>query len=129
MKENLKYRSLKELGSPENRHEHILKDEIIELTGLNTKEKYPKRLRRVAVYDEKNNQTIELITNQLSWTAKTISELYKSRWQIEIFFREIKQHLKIKSFIGTSENAVMIQIWSAMITILMLKFLNSIAKY
>jgi len=129
MKENLKYRSLKELGSPENLHEHILKDVIIKLTGLNTKEKYPKRLRRVAVYDEKNNQTIELITNQLSWTAKTISELYKSRWQIEIFFREIKQHLKIKSFIGTSEDAVTIQIWSAMITILMLKFLNSIAKY
>ena len=129
MKENLKYRSLKELDVPGNRHEHILKDEIIELTGHRTKEKYPKRLRRVAVYDEKNNQTIELITNQLSWTANTISELYRSRWQIEIFFKEIKQHLKIKSFIGTSENAVMIQIWSAMITILMLKFLKSIANY
>lgn len=129
MKENLKYRPLKELDVPENRHEHILKDEIIELTGHRTKEKYPKRLRRVAVYDEKNNQTIELITNQLSWTANTISELYRSRWQIEIFFKEIKQHLKIKSFIGTSENAVMIQIWSAMITILMLKFLKSIANY
>jgi len=128
-KVNIKYTTLKELDLPDNRHEHVLKDEIVELTGVNTHKKYPKRLRRVAIYDEKNNQTIELITNQLSWTANTISELYKSRWQIEIFFKEIKQLLKIKSFIGTSENAVMIQVWTAMITILMLKFLKAIAKY
>ena len=128
-KENLKYRSLRELELPDDRHGHILKDELIELTGANTREKYPKRLRRVAVYDEANHQTIELITNQLSWTANTISELYRSRWQIEIFFKELKGHLKIKSFIGTSENAVMIQIWSALLTILMLKFLKAMAKY
>ena len=65
----------------------------------------------------------------MSWTANTISELYKSRWQIEIFFREIKQLLHIKSFIGTTENAVMIQIWTAMITILILKVLKEIAKF
>jgi len=129
LKENIQYKTLKELELPDGRHEHILKDEIVELRGTNTRKKYPKRLRRVAIYDEKNDQTIELITNQLSWTANTISELYKSRWQIEIFFKEIKQLLKIKSFIGTSENAVMIQIWTAMITILMLKFLKAIAKY
>jgi len=128
-KENIKYRSLRELELPDNRHGHILKDELIELTGANTREKYPKRLRRIAVYDEANHQTIELITNQLSWTANTISELYRSRWQIEIFFKELKGHLKIKSFIGTSENAVMIQIWSALLTILMLKFLKAMAKY
>ena len=128
-KVNIKYTTLKELDLPDNRHEYILKDEIVELKGVNTRKKYPKRLRRVAIYDEENNQTIELITNQLSWTANTISELYKSKWQIEIFFKEIKQLLKIKSFIGTSENAVMIQIWTAMITILMLKFLKAIAKY
>jgi len=128
-KENIKYRSLRELELPDDRHGHILKDELIELTGANTREKYPKRLRRIAVYDEANHQTIELITNQLSWTANTISELYRSRWQIEIFFKELKGHLKIKSFIGTSENAVMIQIWSALLTILMLKFLKAMAKY
>lgn len=128
-KENLQFTSIKENSLPENRHEHILKDEIIELTGYQSIKKYPKRLRRVAVWDEENQQTIELITNQMSWTANTISELYKSRWQIEIFFREIKQLLHIKSFIGTSENAVMIQIWTAMITILMLKFLKELAKY
>jgi len=59
----------------------------------------------------------------------TISELYKSRWQVEIFFREIKQLLQIKSFIGISQNAVMIQIWTALITILMLKALKAMAKF
>ncbi|MFT7161899.1 MAG: IS4 transposase, partial [Bacteroidia bacterium] len=65
----------------------------------------------------------------MSWTANTISELYKSRWQIEIFFREIKQLLHIKSFIGTTQNSVMIEIWTALITILILKFLKELAKY
>jgi IS4 transposase len=83
----------------------------------------------VAVWDEKNEQVIELITNQMKWSANTISELYKSRWQVEIFFRDIKQLLHIKSFIGTSPNAVMIQIWTALITILILKHLKAMAKY
>ena len=128
-KDNLKFKTVKENELPENRHEHILKDEVIELTGNQTVKKYPKRLRRIAIWDEENGQTIELIANQMSWTANTISELYKSRWQIEIFFREIKNLLHIKSFIGTSHNAVMIQIWTALITILILKFLQKIGKY
>jgi hypothetical protein len=127
-KENIKFTSIKENELSEKRNQHILKDEIIELTAK-TKEKYPKRLRRVAVWDEKNEQVIELITNQMKWSANTISELYKSRWQVEIFFRDIKQLLHIKSFIGTSPNAVMIQIWTALITILILKYLKAIAKH
>ena len=79
--------------------------------------------------DEKNQQTIELITNNTKWSANTIGELYKARWDVEIFFRDIKQQLHIKSFIGTSENAVMIQIWTALITILVLKALKAQAKY
>ena len=128
-KENLQYHSIKENELPLNRHEHILIDEIIELTHKGSKNKYQGKLRRIAIWDDKNNQVIELITNNLKWSANTISELYKSRWQIEIFFREVKQLLHIKSFIGTSENAVLIQIWTAMITILILKFLKAIAKY
>ena len=128
-KDNLQFKSIKENPLPETRHHHILKDELIQLTGPQSQKKYPERLRRVAIWDEENQQTIELITNQISWTANTISELYKSRWQIEIFFREIKQLLHIKSFIGTSQNAVMIQIWTALITILLLKFLKALAKY
>lgn len=128
-KENLQYTVVKENELPENRHQHVLKDEIIELKNDTSKTRYPKKLRRVVVWDEKNKQTIEIITNQLKWTANTIAELYKSRWQVEIFFREIKQLLHIKSFIGTTENAVMIQIWTALITILMLKALKAMAKF
>ena len=128
-KDNIKFRTIRENELPENRYENILKDEIIELTGNTSKKKYSKRLRRIAIWNEENQQVIEVITNQMSWTANTVSELYKSRWQIEIFFREIKQLLHIKSFIGIRENAVMIQIWTALITILVLKFLKEISKY
>jgi len=128
-KDNLQFTKIKENDLPIKRHEHILVDEIIELKNNTSKKKYPKKLRRVVVWDEKNKNEIELITNQMSWSCNTISELYKSRWDIEIFFREIKQLLHIKSFIGTSENAVMIQIWTALITILMLKSLKALAKY
>lgn len=128
-KDNIQFRTIKELELPQDRHQHVLKDEIIELTGTKTKEKYPRKLRRVALWDEKNQQTIEVITNQMSWTANTITELYKARWEVEIFFRDIKQQLHIKSFIGTSHNAVMIQIWTALITILILKALKTQAKH
>ena len=128
-KENIQFNSIKENDLPENRHQHILIDEIIELKNKISKKKYPKRLRRVAIWDDKNKQTIELITNQMKWSCNTIAELYKSRWEVKIFFREIKQLLHIKSFIGTSENAVMIQIWTALITILVLKALKAMAKY
>lgn len=128
-KDNIRFRTIKELELPQDRHQHVLKDEIIELTGNKSKGKYPKTLRRVALWDEINQQTIEVITNQKSWTANTITELYKARWEVEIFFRDIKQQLHIKSFIGTSENAVMIQIWTALITILILKALKTQAKH
>ncbi len=128
-KENIQYKKIKENELPDDRYGQILIDEIIELTGVQSRKKYPGKLRRVAIWDDENQQVIEVITNQMSWTANTISELYKSRWQIEIFFREIKQLLHIRSFIGTSQNAVMIQIWTALITILILKALKAIAKF
>jgi hypothetical protein len=128
-KDNIQYTVIKENTLPENKHPHLLKDEIIELKNEGSKSKYPKQLRRIAIWDDKNQQVIELITNQFSWVANTIGELYKSRWQIEIFFREVKQLLHIKSFIGTSENAVLIQIWTALITILVLKALKAMAKF
>lgn len=128
-KENLQFDVIKELDLPEKRQQHLLLDQIIELKNLPAKEKYPKQLRRVVVWDELSQQKIELITNQTQWAASTIAELYKCRWQVEIFFREIKQLLHIKSFIGTSENAVLIQIWTALITILILKALKAMSKY
>ena len=128
-KENLQFVSIKENKLSENRHQNSLKDEIIELKNATSLVKYPKKLRRIAIWDRKNQKTIELITNNFKWSANTISELYKNRWQIEIFFREIKQLLHIKSFIGTSENAVMMLIWPALITIHVLMVLKSITKY
>jgi hypothetical protein len=128
-KENIQYTVVKENRLPENMHQHVLKDEIIELKNKSSKEKYPKKLRRVAVWDDVNEQVVELITNQMTWTSNTIGELYKSRWEVEIFFRDVKQLLNIKSFIGTSQNAVMIQIWTALITILLLKVLKATAKF
>lgn len=128
-KENLQYTVIKENELPEIRYQHILIDEIIELKNTASKEKYSGKLRRVTLWDDSNNQAIELITNQMTWTANTIGELYKSRWNVEIFFRDIKQLLHIKAFIGTSQNAVMIQIWTALITILILKALKAMAKF
>lgn len=129
LKKNIKFKRLKERDLPDNRHEHILVDEYIELSEEETAQKYPQKLRRVVVFNEEKNETIELLTNNFTWTANTIGELYKSRWQIEIFFKEIKQLLRIKSFVGTSPNAVLIQVWTAMLTILILKYLKALASY
>jgi IS4 transposase len=88
-----------------------------------------KMLRMVHYWDEKNQNLLVFLTNNRSWTATTVSQIYKERWQIESFFKLIKQNLRIKSFVGTSENAVQIQIWTAMITILLLAYLKTKAKY
>ena len=128
-KNNLAFDRLEEKELPERTAQHVLKDEMIELSNKVSREKYPQKLRRVAVWDEENQQTIELITNNFKWSAQTISDLYKARWEIEVFFRDIKQLLHIKTFIGTSENAVMIQIWTALITILLIKAMKNQAKY
>jgi hypothetical protein len=128
-KGNLKYEKIKDRDLPHKTAQNILVDEEIVLANPTSKEKYPKKLRRVSVWNEENRQVIEIITNNFQWAASTIAELYKQRWQIEIFFRDIKQLLHIKTFIGTSENAVKIQIWTALITILILKYLKSIATY
>ena len=129
LKKSINHEMIKELPLSKTDNNKILKDELIVLTEEETKENYPKAIRRVAVYDEKNDKVIELITNNLTWTASTIAELYKQRWMVEIFFKELKQHLKIKSFIGTNENAMWIQIWTALITLLLLRYLKESASY
>jgi len=129
LKGNVKFIQYEERTLPENRQTNVLKDEMILLEEPQTRKKYPEKLRRIAVYDEKNELTIELITNNLSWTASTIAELYRRRWDIESFFKDLKSHLKIKSFVGTTENAVMIQIWTAFLSYLILRYLKAISKY
>ena len=129
LKDKINYISYGERPLPDKKDSNILIDEDILLANKNTRDKYNKKFRRIAVYDAKNNVTIELITNNLIWTASTIAELYRRRWDIEIFFKELKNHLKIKSFVGTTENAVMIQIWTALISYLMLRYLKATSKY
>lgn len=112
-----------------DKDEHVLTDENIELTGFYTAKKYPKELRIVRVHDTENDQTLVLLTNNLSWTADTISQLYKARWDVEVFFKHLKQLFRVKSFVGTSANAVRIQMWTSMIAMLLLRYLKLKAKY
>ena len=107
----------------------MLIDEIIELTGEQTKKKYTKPLRRIAIRNDEHGYVVQLLTNNFKLSAPTIAQLYKARWMIEIFFRNIKQLLKIKSFIGISRNTVETQIWTALSTMLLLCWLKHIAKY
>lgn len=111
------------------KHEHILSDQDIALTGLTTAKKYPETLRIVRAYDKENDQELVLLTNNLSWTADTVSQLYKARWAIEVFFKHLKQLFRVKTFVGTTANAVRIQMWCSMISILLLKYLQQKAKY
>jgi hypothetical protein len=111
------------------KHEHILSDQDIALTGYYSSKKYPQTLRIVKVYDELNDQVLILLTNNLTWTADTISQLYKARWDVEVFFKHLKQLFKVKTFVGTSANAVRIQMWCSMITILLFRYLKNKAKY
>jgi len=100
----------------------IVSDCQIKLTGQESKDNYPKTLRLVTYVDQETGEEHQFFTNNFKLAARTIADLYKSRWNIEIFFKWIKQNLKIKSFLGTSKNAVMTQIWAAMIYYLLLSF-------
>jgi DDE family transposase/uncharacterized protein DUF4372 len=102
----------------------ILADQMISLPGSGKSAKALRLLRRVVVWDEAGEREIVLLTNNLKLAASTIAAIYKSRWQIELFFKALKQNLKIKTFVGTSPNAVRIQIWTALIAILVLKYLQ-----
>lgn len=121
-KDNMKYRVVKNRWLPDRGN--VLKDQQIILTGYYSAQKCPQRLRRIVVWDAENERQIILLTNHMDFAASTISRIYKERWQIELFFKAIKQNLKIKTFVGTSENAVKIQIWTALISILLLKILK-----
>jgi len=107
----------------------VLKDQMILLTGPRTKNYYSKELRMIEFYDEETKKHLIFLTNNMKLAASTIATIYKSRWQIELFFKWIKQNLKIKSFLGTSKNAVMTQIWVAMSYYLLLTYIKYQTKY
>jgi len=102
----------------------LICDQSIEFTGAQTKKKCPIALRRIAYRDEVTGKRYVFLTNNFKLSARTIADIYKARWQVELFFKWIKQNLKIKSFIGTSKNAVLTQIWIAMCAYLLLSFMK-----
>ncbi len=125
MKRNTRYRIL-ETKIPLSRR-GIFSDQIIILTGSASAE-CTHNLRLVKSVDQKTGEIVSLLTNNLNLGASSISGIYRERWRIEEFFRLLKQNLKIKTFIGTSENALLTQIWTAIIALLLLKWLHFISK-
>lgn len=111
VKANIKYETLN--SGQTDPSTGVLSDQAIMLTGLTTKQKYPECLRRLKYYDAETKMTLIFVTNNFKISALTVAALYKSRWGIETFFKWIKQHLKIQTFWGQSENAVKTQIWIA----------------
>lgn len=126
-KQNLKYEVTGQQQLPKNKG--VISDQTIRLTGYYQQQYYPENLRLITFYDGKNKEELVFITNNFKLASSTVAELYKHRWQIELFFKWIKQNLKIKTFLGTSENAVMTQIWTAMIYYLLLAFIKFQTRY
>jgi hypothetical protein len=126
IKSNTLYETIEELELPDDVDQNILKDEIIQLTSGRAIETgiSEHKLRLVHVYKEDENKVIAIITNQLDWEYNTIAALYKKRWDIELFFKALKQNLQVKTFWGTSENAVKSQIYVALINYLLLELIK-----
>jgi len=124
IKSNVAYKRIK--NNPRDMEGPVVSDVLIELTGTQTKKSYPKPIRKVKYYDSESKKTYEFITNDLERDAEEIAKIYKERWEVELFFKWIKQHLKIKSFWGTSENAVYSQIWVALILTILLWIIKTV---
>jgi IS4 transposase len=124
---NAVYKVVREKMVPQNRN--ILRDSVIRLTTPYASERCPYHLRRVEFYNPEKDEVLVFLTNHMMLGASTVAAIYKDRWQIELFFKALKQNLKIKTFVGTSANAVKIQIWTALIAMLLLRFLQLRSKY
>ena len=124
LKDNAVYEVAKDLPVPQKRGSSVIKDQIIRFTGQGAKKKCPHELRLVTFYDEEKTRTFEFLTNNFKLVAATIAAIYKDRWAVELFFKALKQNLKIKTFVGTTPNAVKTQVWTALITMLMLRFMQ-----
>lgn len=126
MKSNAVYEVVEYREVPSNRG--VLSDEIIQLTSDKGRKQCPHCLRRIVYYDAETEKELVFLTNHLGFGSTTIAAIYKDRWQIELFFKALKQNLKVKTFVGTSTNALKTQIWTALIAILLLKFLQLRAR-
>jgi len=126
LKSNAKYRVVKR--TKVNTQTGLVCDQTIEFTGQQISKKCPIKLRRIGYRDPVTGNRYVFLTNHFKLSAKTIADIYKARWQVELFFKWIKQNLKVKSFIGTSKNAVLTQIWIAMCVYLILAFIKFQSK-
>jgi putative transposase len=126
LKSNAKYRVIDRREVLKNKG--LTSDQTIEFTGLQTAKKCPVQLRRIGYRDPDTGKHYVFLTNNFKLAARTIADIYKARWQVELFFKWIKQNLKIKSFVGTSKNAVMTQIWIALCMYLLLAFIKFQSK-
>lgn len=123
---NMDYRVLERRSVPGRTQ--VLCDEIIELASSHGRARHPGPLRRIEAVDRETGEVLVFLTNHIDFAASTIARIYRDRWQIELFFRALKQNLRIKSFVGTGPNAVRIQIWTALIAMLLLKYLQFKSK-
>jgi hypothetical protein len=126
-KDNLRCRFIGQHS--ETNKKGVLSDELVELEGFYSSQDYPHPLRLIRYYDLETDKELVFLTNNMRLSALTIAQIYKARWQIEIFFKWIKQNLRIKTFLGTSENAVMTQVWVAMCYYLVLAFIKFQTNY
>jgi hypothetical protein len=110
-------------------HSHVRRDEIIHLAGAQAAKACPAALRRVEVWDPVTEQVLVFLTNDAGLGATTVAAIYKDRWPVELFFKALKQNVKIKTFVGTSANALHIQIWTALIAMLLLRYLQLRARF
>lgn len=127
MKDNALFEVVDERPVPQ--HRNIVHDQTIGLTGVGAQHKCPHLLRRIEALREDSGETLVFLTNHHQRGASTVAAIYKDRWAVELFFKALKQNLKIKTFVGTSPNAVKIQIWSALIAMLLLRFLQLSSRF
>jgi Transposase DDE domain/Domain of unknown function (DUF4372) len=122
-KESLCFRAVKRL--PKRTDKRILRDELVVLKNKDSRANYPKAMRRVRALVEVEGQEreMEFLTNNLSWSASSVADLYRCRWQIEVFFKQIKQSLQLCDFLGNSANAVRWQVWTALLLYVLMRFL------
>jgi IS4 transposase len=126
LKVDADYRVVERRVPPQDRG--ILVDQLIRCRGPLTRQKYPELLRRI-VYRTPEGDRLTFLTNHLALGASTVARIYKDRWQIELFFKALKQNLRVKTFVGTSANALHTQIWTALIALLVLKYLQLKARF
>lgn len=127
LKKNANFKVIKRNDT--SNHANIYSDQLIKFKVPLSKHKYPLLLRRIRSKDPVTGKIITLVTNNFSWSSDTIAKIYKERWQIELFFKALKQQLKVKSFVGTSKNALLSQLWIALTAYLVLAYLKFKSKF